>query len=289
MTEITGLMKLVLGDLDNPVVAVIINLINAALILLAGRLLSRYLADKTRTVMEKRGVDSMLTKFVANLTFYALWVFTIVACLAKLGINTTSLAAAVGAIGFGLGLALQKHLGNLTAGILIIVFKPFRKGDMIETDGVLGNVQEVDILFTKLKTKFGEIVTLPNNKVMSNKVVNYTHTDTLRVKLNLTIRRDDDVVKAQRIIQEIMDNDPRVLKKPKPRVFPLRFSDNGVVITARPWATNADWWDLQCNLVELIKVRFDKEGIALPGTQQDVYIHQTPVGRVPIKPEAEVN
>lgn len=249
---------------ETPVIDFLINLAAAVLILWAGKLLIKRLLVLLRKLMEKRKIDEMLIGFAVNASRAMLWTVVVVAVLGKLGVDATSLVAMVGAAGLAIGMAMRKHIGNIAAGVLIIMFKPFGKGDMVIIGGKQGKVQDVDIINTKVVTLDGQLVIIPNNNVVNKPLINIAATPNLRVEVDVVVPYDADLDQAQEIIRDILANDERVLPKPKARVYPINFKPNGVAITFRPWATNGNWWALRCDLIGEITKRFQEAGIRIP-------------------------
>lgn len=255
---------------ETPIIDFLVGLVAAVLILFVGKLLIKRLLTMLEKLMVNRKIDPMLVGFAVNVVRVALWTVVLVAVLRRLGVDTNSLIAMLGAAGLAIGMAMQRHIGNIAAGILIIMFRPFKRGDMVFIGGKQGKVQDVDIINTKVVTLDGQLMILPNNDVVNNQMINITGTPNLRVEVDVVVPYDADLEKAQQIIRDILAEDERVLPKPKARVYPINFKPNGVAITFRPWATNGTWWALRCDLIGEVAKRFHAAGIRIPVNEINV-------------------
>jgi small conductance mechanosensitive channel len=200
--------------------------------------------------------------------------FVIIAALGQLGVQTASLVAVLGAAGLAVGLALQGSLANFAAGLLLIIFKPFKVGDFIEGGGVSGVVEEVGIFTTMMNSPDNKKLVVPNAKMTSDNIVNYTAKQVRRVDLVAGVSYRDDLDKVKRVLGEILAADSRILKDPAPTVGVLALAESSVNLAVRPWVKTADYWDVFFATQESIKKRFDAEGISIPFPQQDVHLHK---------------
>lgn len=251
-----------------------VKIIVALLIFFVGRWVARKLSDAIQKVMTAREVDQALVKFATNLAYSALLIFVVIAALGQVGIQTASFVAIVGAAGLAIGLAMQGSLSNFAAGVLIIIFKPFRIGDFVEMAGTSGVVESIMIFTTELKTADNKKVIIPNASVLGGVITNYSANDTRRVDLVVGVSYDDDIDKAKAVLAELMAADERVLKDPAPAVAMIALADSSVNFNVRPWVKTADYWGVYCDLTEAVKKRFDQEGISIPYPQRDVHVHQ---------------
>ena len=251
-----------------------VKILTAVAILIIGRWIARAFGRLVQRLMEKQKVDPTLTGFVGNLVYYALLTFVVLAALSQIGIQTTSFIAVIGAAGLAVGLALQGSLANFAAGFLLIIFRPFRVGDLIEGAGVKGTVENIQIFTTQLKTPDNKIIIIPNAKLTNDNIINWSATGTRRVDLVFGIGYDDDIDKAKSIINEALDADSRVLKNPSPKVAVSELADSSVNFVVRPWVDTGDYWDVYFDLTEAIKKRFDAAGVSIPFPQRDVNIYQ---------------
>lgn len=251
-----------------------LKILTTALILVVGRWAARFFRQAIEKVMSKGNIDATLIPFVGNLVHFALLTFVILAALAQLGIQTTSFIAVIGAAGLAVGLALQGSLANLAAGVLILIFRPFRVDDFIEGAGVSGVVEEIHIFTTQLRTLDNKTVIIPNAKITGDNITNYTKKEKRRVDLVVRVNYRDDIGNVKRAIADVLDGDARVLKDPAPTVAVLELGESSVNIAVRPWVNTADYWDVYFDTTENLKKRFDAEGIHIPFPQRDVHIHQ---------------
>lgn len=251
-----------------------IKIIAAIVIFFVGRLVARLVTNGIRKLMEAQEVDKILESFVSNLVYWALMAFVIIAAISQVGVQTTSLIAIMGAAGLAVGLALQGSLANFAAGVLIVMFRPYRVGDWIEAAGVAGSVVQVQILTTILKTGDNKQIVVPNGQIMGSIITNYSANETRRVDLVIGIGYDDDIDKARATIQALVDDDDRILREPACLIAVAELADSSVNIAVRPWVKTADYWAVNFDLTEAIKKRFDKEGISFPFPQQDVHLIQ---------------
>ena len=251
-----------------------INLIAAIVIFYIGRVVARVVTNGVKKLMVAREVDKILETFVSNLVYTLLMVFVIIAAINQLGVQTTSLIAIMGAAGLAVGLALQGSLANFAAGVLIVMFRPYKVGDFVEAAGIAGSVIQVQILTTILKTGDNKQIIVPNGQIMSSIITNYSANDTRRVELTIGIGYDDDIDKARDTIQELIDGDDRILKDPACLIAVSALADSSVDFVVRVWVKSGDYSGVKFDLTEAIKKRFDKEGISFPYPQQDVHIHQ---------------
>ena len=249
-----------------------IRLIAAIAIFVIGKWVARKLADSVKRLMERGDSDQMLVRFVRNMVYFLLLTFVIMAAISQVGIETTSFIAVLGAAGFAVGLALQGSLANFAAGVLLLIFRPFKVGDFIEGAGVSGVVEALHVFTTTLKTGDNKTVIIPNGDLASGTIVNYSTQATRRVDLVFGIGYGDDIDKAKSLMREEMGADDRILKDPAPTVGLVELADSSVNFVCRPWVNSSDYWSVLFDLNERIKKRFDAEGINIPYPQQDVHI-----------------
>jgi small conductance mechanosensitive channel len=252
-----------------------IKVIAAIVIFIVGRWVARLVTNGIRKLMAAQEVDKILETFVSNLVYWALMIFVIIAAINQIGIQTTSLIAIMGAAGLAIGLALQGSLANFAAGVLIVMFRPYKVGDFVEAAGIAGSVVQVQILTTILKTGDNKQIVVPNAQIMGSIITNYSANETRRVDLVIGIGYDDDIDKARDTIQELVDADERILKDPACLIAVSELADSSVNFVVRPWVKSSDYWGVNFDLTEAIKKRFDEEGISFPYPQQDVHIHQS--------------
>lgn len=251
-----------------------VKIVGALIFLIIGMWIAKLIKRGIVKLMEKRNVDPTLISFAASLLYVALQIFVIVAALEKLDVKTTSFVAILGAAGLAVGLAMQGSLSNFAAGVLMIIFKPFKVGDFVEAGGIKGGVQEISIFTTILNTPDNKKIIVPNSKVMGDNITNFNANGTRRVDLVAGISYGDDIDKAKAVISAILEGDDRILKDPAPTVAVVEMADSSVNIVVRPWVNGADYWDVYFGTTEAIKKIFDAEGITIPFPQRDVHLYE---------------
>ena len=246
----------------------------ALVILLLGWLLARLFTRLVKSGMRKANVDESLAKFTGHLVYYSILVFAVVGALDRLGVATASLIAVVGAVGLAIGLALQGSLSNFAAGVLIILFHPYRVGDLVEVSGEFGTVEDIQIFNTVIKSPENKTIIIPNGQATGSNIPNYSTKGTLRVDMVFGIGYNDDIKKAKQILKEIVTTDERVLKDPAPTIALSELGDSSVNFVVRPFARVEDYWGVYFDTTEAVKERFDAEGISIPFPQRDVHLFQ---------------
>lgn len=251
-----------------------VKIIGAVVVFIIGRWVAKLFANLIRKIMDKREVDATATKFVGNLTYFALLTFVVLAALGLLGIQTTSFIAVIGAAGLAIGLALQGSLANFAAGFLLILFRPFKVGDYIDAAGVAGTVEAIQIFTTQLATPDNKTIIIPNAKLTGDNIINFSTKGTRRADMVFGIGYDDDIDKAREIIIDILSNDERVLKDPPLQVAVSELGDSSVNFVARAWVNAGDYWAVVFEGTEAVKKRFDAAGISIPFPQRDVHLYE---------------
>ncbi len=253
-----------------------LKVIAALAIFIIGKIIAKAIRTGVSNAMNKGGSDPILISFTTNMLYAALLAFVIIAALGQLGIQTTSFIAILGAAGLAVGLALQGSLANFAAGVLMIIFRPFKQGDFIEGAGVSGVIEEVHIFNTIMRTGDNKTIIIPNGSLMSGNIVNYSTKPTRRLDLVIGIGYDDDIKKAKQVLEDLMASEERILKDPAPTIGLLELADSSVNFAVRPWVNSADYWGVHFDLLERIKLRFDDEGISIPYPQRDIHLHNSP-------------
>ena len=248
-----------------------IDIAMAIAIFVIGRIIVGILLSVFRRVMAKSKYDEMLINFVESIVSAILMLFVIVASLDQLGVDTTSLVAIVGAAGLAIGLSLQDSLKNFAAGVMLLVFKPFKQGNYVEAAGTAGIVQKIGIFHTVMTSLDNKEITIPNGKIYSDNITNYSAKDTRRCDMTFGIGYDDDLLKAKRILQELVDEETRILKEPACLIGVAELGDSSVNFTVRPWVAASDNLAVRLAFTEAVKLRFDAEGISIPYPQMDVH------------------
>ncbi|MBU0719479.1 MAG: mechanosensitive ion channel [Planctomycetes bacterium] len=248
--------------------------LKALLILIVGWIVAKILTATARHVMHKAWLDQALVGFASSLTFALLMTVVVISAIGELGVQTASFAAVIAAAGFAIGFALQGSLANFAAGVMVIIFRPFKAGDYVEVGGISGSVQEVQIFATTLNTPDNKRVIVPNSEITGKPITNYSATGTRRVDQVFGIGYGDDIKKAKGILENILAQDTRVLKDPAPTVAVAELGDSSANLAVRPWVNTPDYWDVLFHVTEAVKQRFDAEGISIPFPQRDVHLRQ---------------
>jgi len=250
-----------------------LRLLYAVLIIVVGRWVVKLLLRIIKSALEKTTVEETVRIFVANLLNTLLMVIIFIAAINQLGIETTSIIAMLGAAGLAIGLALQGSLANFAAGILIVIFRPYKVGDYIEAGSAAGTVLDIQIFSTVLKTPDNKVVVVPNGTIMDSSIVNYTGQETRRVDIIASCGYEDDIDKVKNILKDILNQDERILEEPEPRIAVSELADNSINFIVRPWVKSSDVLSVKYSILEQIKKRFDSEGISIPYPQRDVHIY----------------
>ena len=247
-----------------------IKIITALLIFWVGKRVARALTNLLIKGLEKQGFEQELTGFFESLVYWALILVVVIAALGQLGIETASFIAVLGAAGLAVGLALQGSLSNFAAGVLIIMLRPFRVGEVVDIAGEIGTVQNIKIFTTELRTGDNKCVIIPNSRVLNSNIINYSSTGTRRVDMTFGIGYEADIDHARSVIKSILDADDRVLEDPAPKIAIMELADSSVNFVVRPWVATADYWSVLIDTQEQVKKRFDEEGISIPFPQRVV-------------------
>lgn len=248
-----------------------LKVIGAIIILVLGRIGAGICRRIVARVMGKAKVDESIVSFVGALTYILVLAFAVLAALAKFGVQTTSLVAVLGAAGLAIGLALQGSLSNFAAGVLILVLRPFRVGDIIEGAGVLGTVQEIQMFTTIMATPDNVKILIPNGALFGSVIRNLTGYDTRRVDMVIGIGYSSSIQKAYDVVSNLIKGDERILADPAPQIAVSELADSSVNFVVRPWCKKEDYWAVKFDLTEKIKVAFDEEGIEIPFPQRTIH------------------
>jgi small conductance mechanosensitive channel len=242
----------------------LIRLLAAVAIFYIGKWAVAAIVSLTRRVMHRSRTDEILTSFVANVLYGVLLTLVVIAALTQIGVDTTSAAAVVAGAALAVGLSLQNQLSSLAAGVIMILTRPFRKGDLVELAGITGIVEDLTIVATVLRSPNNEEVILPNSAVLGRTIINYTARPLRRIDVTIGIAYGADLLKAKRVIQGVLSAEPRVLKDPAPTVQVKALGPNSVDLAVNPWVPTGDKADVEAALLEQIKLQLDAEGIEMP-------------------------
>lgn len=250
-----------------------LNLLYAIAILVIGRWIAMAIRGLLRKMLTGRKIDLTIVSFVCSMVYIALMTFVVLAALSKLGVQTTSFVAVIGAAGLAIGLALQGSLANFAAGFLMVIFRPFKVGDFIEGAGTAGIVEEIQVFTTQLKTPDNKTIIIPNAKLTGDNITNYSAKETRRVEFTPGVSYRADIRKVKEVLQGIVNSDGRILKDPAPQIALGELADSSVNFVVRVWVKTSDYWDVFFETMEKIKLRFDEEGIEIPFPQRDVHLY----------------
>lgn len=250
------------------------KVLGAIIIYIIGSWIIKKLINMAKKVMAKSKYDESLQKFLLNLLTWALKIVLILAVIGKLGVETTSFAAILAAAGLAVGLALQGSLSNFAGGVLIMIFKPYRIGDLVEAQGVLGVVKEIEIFTTKMVSPENKLLIIPNGAMANGNITNYTAEGKIRVDTVIGVAYEEDIKQVKEVLLGVLTSNPKVLQDPAPSVNVLELADSSVNFAVRPFAKPEDYWDVYFATYEGCKLALDKAGIEIP------YPHEVEVQKV---------
>lgn len=253
-----------------------LNIALALLTFIVGRIVVKIIIKILTKVLNRTKIDDILIEFITSIISAILLLFVVIASLNQLGVDTTSLIALLGAAGLAIGLALQGSLQNFAAGVMLLIFRPFKAGDFIEAGGVSGVVETISVFTTKMRSGDNKEIIVPNGSVFGGNITNYSARDTRRIDMVFGIGYDADIKKARDIIQGLLASDERVLPEPKPLVAVSELADSSVNFVVRPWVNAGDYWPVLFDLTEKVKLAFDENGISIPYPQMDVHLNNQP-------------
>ena len=249
----------------------VMHVFAAILIFFAGKWLANWGIKLVRTAMRRANVDETLGDFLGNVLYGLALTVVVVSAMHQVGIDTTSAAAVLGGAALAIGLSLQQQLSSLAAGVILIIFRPFNKGDTVEIGaGIKGVVEEIKIVHTRLRTFDNREVMIPNSSITTNTITNYTVRGMRRIDLVISISYGADLLKAKQVLRELQDTETRVLKSPAPTVGVKDLMPNSLDLNVQSWVKTADYDAVRADQLEKIKLRFEREEIALPGASMEV-------------------
>lgn len=262
-----------------------IKILLAIAIFVIGKFLAQVISRLLGKAALKSTKDEMLQSFITSISYFLLLLIVVIASLSQIGINTSSLVALIGAAGLAIGLSLQNSLQNFAAGVMLLIFKPFRKGDVIETSGMTGVVEQMGLLVLELRTGDNKTVLLPNGKVFSDKMVNYSNNPTRRIDFTFEISYSSNLKEAKEVIQRILEKNHYVLKDPTPVVAVGSLSSDSIQLIARPWVQTTNYWVAYWDILEQIKLEFDNLGISIPEGEENLTLKN---GTLDTKGESQI-
>ena len=250
-----------------------LRVIGAIALLVVGRIVCAAMRRATRRALERSSVDESLVPFLSSLVYYLALAVVVIAVLNLFGIQTASVIAVFAAAGLAIGLAMQGTLSNFAAGVMLLIFRPFKIGDYVEVAGTAGSVQEIGIFSSVLHTPDNVKITVPNSAIYGDTVKNYSANDTRRNDLAIGISYDDDIGRAIETIRKVLSGDSRVLGNPEAVVAVSELGDSSVNLVVRPWCAGTDYWPLRFDLTRRIKEELEAAGCSIPYPQRDVHLH----------------
>lgn len=251
-----------------------VNIISAILIMFVGNLVTKAVAGSVSKVLKKKEMDKAVVDFIHGIVRYTLFIIVLIAALSRIGVQTASVVAVIGAAGLAIGLALQGSLSNFAAGVLIVAFRPFKSGDYVEIGGVAGAVDSIQIFQTILKSPDNKMVVVPNASVIGGAITNYSRHETRRVDMVIGVSYKSDLQKTKRVLREALEKDPRILKDPDMTIGVLTLADSSINFVVRPWCKTADYWAVYFDSMQAIKEALDANGIEIPFPQMDVHLNK---------------
>ncbi|WP_428656453.1 small-conductance mechanosensitive channel MscS [Photobacterium satsumensis] len=251
-----------------------VNILSALLILFVGNIITKSIANGVAKMLRRKDMDEAVVEFLQSLVRYLLFVIVLIAALGRVGVQTASVVAVIGAAGLAIGLALQGSLSNFAAGVLIVAFRPFKSGDFVEIGGVSGSVESIQVFSTILNTPDNKMVVVPNSSVIGGPITNYSRHKTRRIDLVIGVSYDADLKHTKAVLTRVIEADARILKDPEPTIGVLALADSSVNFAVRPWVETADYWAVYFDLMQAIKEELDKENIGIPYPQMDVHLNK---------------
>jgi len=252
-----------------------LNIVSAVVTLLLGMLIARMISNGFHKVLTKRKLDTTIVDFVSHMVKYVIIAFVVIAALSRIGVQTTSFIALIGAAGLAVGLALQGSLSNFASGVLIIILRPFKAGEYIEAAGIAGSVESVQIFATTLVTVDNKFVVVPNSSILGGNIINYSRKATRRIDLTIGVSYNANLQQTKALLEKVLKANKRVLKNPEVQVAVAELADSSVNFVVRPWVNSDDYWPVRFELMEAIKDALDADGIEIPFPQMDVHMDKS--------------
>jgi len=253
----------------------LIKIAIALAIFFVGKKIARWVTDFSLLSLNKTGqIDETLQKFLSSVIYGILLVVVTLSALGELGVETTSFIAILGAVGLAVGLAFQSTLSNISAGVMIIIFRPIEVGEFVEAGGASGVVEEINIFNTMMKTGDNKVIIVANSNIIGGNITNYSRKETRRVDTVFGIGYDDDLKLAKETLIEILNNDERILKDPEPFVAVSELADSCVNFVTRVWVKSEDYWGVKFDTIEKVKLTFDAKNISIPYPQVDIHMNK---------------
>jgi len=251
----------------------LINIAKFLAIIFMAMFISKLLSRGARKALEHTPSNSqLLNDFIANIIHKIVMLIGVLVALAALDVNVAPIMAMVGAAGFVVAFALQGTLSNFASGLMIMLYRPYDIGDVVDVAGIIGTVESMTLVSTSIVTADNRLMVVPNNSIWGNIITNVTHSDTRRVDMTFGIGYDDNIEQAQKVMEQILSEHPLVLKDPAPTIKVNELADSSVNFICRPWVKTADYWTVLWEVTRTVKERFDEEGISIPYPQSDIHV-----------------
>ena len=251
-----------------------LNVLGSLLIFFIGKWVAKKMVSLLGKLLAKQQIDETLIRFLDNIVYYALMVVVLMAAADSLGIDTTSFLAIFGAAGLAVGLALKDSLGNFASGVMLVFFRPFKIGDVVNAGGVTGKIESISIFNTIFLTPDNQRLIVPNGQITAGVITNINANPTRRLDLVFGIGYEDNILTARAIFKNILEADSRILVEPAPQIVVSELADSSVNFFVRPWVNTEDYWDVKFDLTEKMKLALDEAGISIPYPQTDIHLHQ---------------
>jgi len=251
-----------------------VNIVAALAIIIVGMIVARVISNTVNRLMRARHIDATVADFLSALVRYAIIAFTLIAALGRVGVQTASVIAVLGAAGLAIGLALQGSLSNLAAGVLLVTFRPFRSGEYVDLGGVAGTVLQVQIFSTTMRSADGRIIVIPNGKIIAGNIINFSREPVRRNEFIIGVAYDSDIDLVKKLLTEIIEADERILKDREMTVRLNELGASSINFVVRVWSNSSDLQNVYWDVLEQVKRRFDEQGISFPYPQMDVNFKQ---------------
>lgn len=261
-------------DFAETLTNVAVNLLIALAIFVIGKWIARSIQNNIKKILKKRQVDPVLVDFLGTVTFALIFIAAIIAAVDALGVPATSFMAILGAAGLAIGLALKDSLSNFASGVMLVLFRPFTKGDLVEAGGILGTVDEIHLVSTILTTPDNKQIIVPNSLMYDSAIINYSAKDTRRVDMVIGVSYTDDLKVAAEVLNKVCREHPKVLDQPATKVFIKNLGESSVDFVVRPWVKSEDYWAVLAEVLETSKFELEAAGCNIPFPQRDVHLHQ---------------
>lgn len=254
-----------------------VNIVAAIVIFIVGSIIAKIVSGAITRLMKARGVDLTVAHFLSALVRYGILAFTIIAALGRIGVQTASVIAVIGAAGLAVGLALQGSLSNFAAGVLLVLFRPFRTGEFVDLGGVSGTVKDVQIFSTTMLTSDNKTIVVPNGKIIAGNIINYSREPNRRVDITVGVAYDADIDLVKKVLGDIVAADKRIMHDQGVTIRLNEMAASSLNFVVRAWTTNANYWPVYFDLMENFKRGLDANKIGIPFPQMDVHLYQTAV------------